>query len=503
MGTTLKVNVQNCTKPYTGLSLLDGADKEIASMGREQVRDILHLVDEILGGVEDAAGATVMEMVLPKSVETVKSRHYKTMDKITADLEAGKISLKSYERKAHNAVSTNFTDAYAIGRNKKLDAGDLEYLSRATNEEMKYARRLGRDISEKRMKMPRQQRVGMYAETVDSLAWAGKVESLPSDSRIDWVLAPDASHCIDCLILGSQSPFNLWNLPTQPKSGATSCKTRCRCKLVVRAGRMSKAEMAEANQYASLKDQDLTDMLAPGEPPKGLRVASDIPAGPGQLSERQYIDSLWNRIDYNRRIIATSQDAVKVKAAIKARKSANAELIEFLEKEKIYETPLWSVDEIINETHLSGKAESGIFRHGIDGDSLEVLGRREVASLVARYEREVGEKFKDLPKYKKPKINSQTHEVESQKVPIQEPEVKPTEYSLVADNLHDTFRLLGKTLLLAIGKAVQVGPLNDEFLSRTYLWVRGEDAAVLLGELEGGDIDFVAVPVEMPRRKGK
>jgi len=475
-------------------------DKEIASLSPEQARDMLHLVDEILGGVEDAPGAEVVEVTLPKSVEGVKARHYKAMDKITKDLESGKITLKTYERKAHDAVSSNFTDAYEMGRGKKLDAGDLEYLSRATNEEMKYARRLGRDISEKRMRMPRQRRVNMYAETVDSIASHGMVESLPSDSIISWKLGV-AEHCIDCLILSSQSPFNSWNLPTTPKAGSTSCKSNCKCRLIVKTGRMSKAEMAEANEYTKLKDQGLADMLAPGEPPKGFRIASAERVIPDQLSEREYIDSLWNRINNNRRTIATSSDAAEVKAAIRARKIANEELIEFLEKQKIYETPLWSVDEIINETHLSAKAEADIFRHGIDGDSLGVLSRREVASLVDRYERELGEKFEDLAKYKKPRIESPAHEAKREKE--QELEVRPTEYSLVAEDIRDTFKLLGRALLSARGKAVQVGPLNDELLSRAYVWVRGEDAMIVVNELEEGDIQFAAVPVDMPRRKGK
>jgi hypothetical protein len=465
-------------------------DDLVSSLSPEEAEDLLYLVVRALGAEEDGQGIEIVEAGLPGQVDNINARHFRAVDKLTSDLEAGKISLDKFDRGMHDSITTNFRDAYSVGRGKLLDAGDEEYLSRAVDTELGYARKFGRDIKEKRLRMPRTQRAAMYGNTVEGIAWNAKVESFPDGALIGWLLG-NAEHCTDCLILASQSPFTKQTLPTTPRAGGTICRSRCKCRLTVKKGRLTRAEREQAEMYGEHRGETLAEMLTTPPPPKGMRLPT--------IDERLEIDRLRARINYNRRLIATSKDKGKVREAIFARKRANKELIEFLDKTNVYEVPLWSVDEVITSADIGMRAEADIFRHGIDGATLDLLTRREIRTLIARYERELGEKFEDLEKYKRPKLGKgQKAEAEEE-----DGEERRTEYSLVAKDLPSTFTLLGQALLVARGKDVQVGPLSDQLLSMTYLWVKGPHAADVVGELEDSKIDFVAVPVEIARRREK
>jgi len=472
-----------------GLAPLD------ASMLADEVE---RLLDDLDSGCRMFEG----ELKLPNKVGNVVDSHYKTMDSITSELEAGKITLDQYNKKAHEAISNNFREAYSLGRGKVLDAGDEEYIRRAVDQELVYARKFGEDVSTGNIRMPRERRARMYGDTCEGIAWNGKVESLPDNVRIYWKLG-QAEHCIDCIVLANSSPFTKRNLPTTPRAGGTRCKSNCRCRLEVRKGRMTAAEREEVGEYSLHRGESLAEMLSPSEPPKGLRLPRTDRVVEGVMSEREYIDELRHRIDTNRRKVALAKTEKARKQAIVARKQANAELIEFLEKEGIWDVPLWSVDEVISEAHIGARAEADIFRHGIDGESLEMMSEREVAALVRRYEKEIGEAYEDLEPYVKPKATKKTEAENVKTINTKQVLIDSTlesgEVVLTADSLADTMRLAARALAYARGRAVQVGPFSDQLLRRVYAWMKGSpgDVAAVLEELSRGDIGFLAVPVEM------
>jgi len=112
-------------------------------------------------------------------------------------------------------------------------------------------------------------------------------------------------------------------------------------------------------------------------------------------SERKWIDNKRMQINTNRRIIGTSTDKAKVRDAIMARKAANAELIEFLEKQSIYDVPIWSVDDVLGGRHVGRRVVQDIMRHGIDGKSLSLVGKKQLLSLLNEYERRTGATLSD------------------------------------------------------------------------------------------------------------
>lgn len=190
----------------------------------------------------------------------------------------------------------------------------------------------------------------------------------------------------DCLVLAANSPYTKWNLPTVPKSGATRCLSNCKCKLTVTVGALSKEELADAAEYEFRKDQSLAEMMERPEPPKGLRWPND--------AEQRHIDDLRHRINVNRRLIASGDlDKKALKDAIRARRDANDALIDFLEKNDVYDVPVWSVEDVLDERDIGRRAVKDIFRHGLDGKSLDKVEKRKLAALLDRYEREVGETF--------------------------------------------------------------------------------------------------------------
>jgi hypothetical protein len=264
---------------------------------------------------------------------------------------------------------------------------------------------------------------------------------------------------------------------------------------------MSAAEREEVGEYSAHRGESLAEMLEPPPPPKGLRLPRTERTIPDMPSEREYIDELRHRIDTNRRKVALAKTEKAKKAAIKLRKEANAELIEFLEKEKIWDTPLWSVDEVITEAHIGARAEVDIFRHGIDGESLGLMSEREVAALVRRYEKEIGEAFEDLEPYVAPKIEAEKNVLSDKQNPVVliGSTLEASEVVLTADDLAGTMRLAARALAAARGRPVQVGPFSDQLLRRVYAWVKGPpgEVAAVLEELSRGDIGFTAVPVEM------
>jgi len=445
----------------------------------------------LLDEAEDAVWLYMEAVGPPRSIAALERRHATNMKRLTSRLSDGKITLGEFETRAQKAISGTLRQGYEMGRGRTLDAGDEEWLRRATQTEVGYARKFGQDIEAGTLRMPRKRRAAMYGTAARGAWWNARVErELEKDPnvRIYWRLHPQADHCPDCQVLAAQSPFTGWNLPTTPQAGATVCRGNCKCKLEFVHGRPGARERAEAEQYGQRKKAGVSTMLDPGVAPAGMRLPN--------AAETVYIDDLRARINYNRRIIATSADADEVAEAIAARKAANAELIEFVERESIWEVPVWSVDDVVDGRHIGRAAEAEIFSAGIDGSTLGMLDRRQAANAIARYEREVGEKFADREVYSVPSVQREAKEPTEQQRSRWRGGAR--EYQLVASGVRKTLLLMGRLLKAARGREVQVGPLSlgVGVLSKVYPWVRGPEAEVekVLKGIRG---DFVAVPVEL------
>jgi len=467
----------------------------------------LEAIEQELGGLlvdlEEGTRSPTSIPGIPNTVDSIANAHARTMDKITRQLEKKQISVDVFNRKAHDAISKNFEKAHRIGRGKALDAGDKLWLQGAVQTEMKFAGKFGNDIVNDRMVMPRKRRASLYGTSIKASFWNAKVEAegkKDPNVRISWVMNSRVENCVDCQLLSSSSPFNIRNLPTVPQASATICRTGCQCRLTFRSGPATRKERKDFEQYGNRKAESLGDMLAPGQPPKGLTLPNK--------AEQFFIDDMRNQINYNRRLIAQGNlTDDELRAAIAARKEANAALIEFVEDNKLHEVPFWSVDDVIDGAHIGARAEADIFSAGIDSDTLAFLGEKDLGPITVRYSKEVKDGFKIKGKYSTPKIEGLTEEEKSKEELEKESFSRfrrgASEYVLMGKTLKDTFDIIPRLFRLMVdAKKLRMGPLQlgDAVLAKTSIWLKGPELEVeaLLKKLKG---DIIATPVFLARRK--
>ena len=141
--------------------------------------------------------------------------------------------------------------AYSLGMEAsgvpfvKPEKTDLSWLDGARKHEYQYLNSFLRDIETKSGKMDYKRRWEMYVNTLDFVYRAGKVEALPAQYVIDWIMT-DAEHCESCLFLERHSPYTKWTLPCIPRDGTTRCLSNCRCYLRLRPPN-SRKEWLQAN----------------------------------------------------------------------------------------------------------------------------------------------------------------------------------------------------------------------------------------------------------------
>lgn len=363
-------------------------------MTTNELAAFLSKTEDVIRELENGGNIIVETANLDEGgLEVLRAKHFRKFNGLTKKLEKKEISIDTYNKKSHDLFATTFRKAYEENRGAKLTPGDEEYIRRAVDAEMGYARKFGNDIVNDNLKMPRVERAAMYSQTLNGIAWHAKVEEQPDNVQIDWVLG-HAEHCPDCIILAANSPYSKWNLPTTPKAGATQCLTNCECKLRFKKARFTDEELDDAEAYTKVKDQPLNEFTSQPKPPFGMRKATII--------EQVDIDDLRSEINFNRRRIAQAGLSEKeLETAVRLRKEANAELIEYLEENDIYEVPLWSVDDVLDGRHISETTINDIFRDGIDGKSLGKIAKDKIDGLVGKYKKAADEKKTKRPKKKK------------------------------------------------------------------------------------------------------
>ena len=449
----------------------------LQELSPQEFTDLHVHVCELLRETEMNAGVVMTEAKLPASVGVDVSRQFKSVNRLSKDLEGGKIGRDDFMAGMQTGIHKNFESAYAKGKGVPISAltdGDREYLRRAVDTEMKFAGGFADDLKAGTVgevgRMSRGSRVQMWSQSVDGVAWHGTVEIQSDSVRIDWVLG-DAEHCPDCLILAASSGegYTKWNLPTTPRAGDTICRSNCKCKLVFRTGKLSKADQERAAELGYKKEASLSELFNPPLPP-GMRKPTDV--------ERRYINQKRNEINYYRRQIATGghKDDV-LKDYIDARKEANAELIEFVAQEGIFEVPVYSVDNVIDESYLGRRARRDIARHGLDGDTLSLVDAKLLQRMLNDYEDIVGTTFSDdaIVAALAEAVKGGSKPIKFVAVPYLLREKSDTaSWNLIAETLENTHKLLARAASAAIGTAVIVGPFSDELLSRVGVWLEGE-----------------------------
>jgi hypothetical protein len=467
----------------------------------ETVNTALKLVEDNAGTIYESAG-------LPSAVDSIADTQFRTVDNLTKKLAAGKISKATFNVEIHDAIHQAFTDAYAAGMGVGVDdltPGDREWVARASNAEAKFAAGFGNDVVAKRVgkfgKMSRRGRAAAYGMSVKAAAWNAMVEKQPPGTKIIWKLG-NLEHCDDCILLASNSPYTKLNLPTVPKAGDTQCIFNCGCKLQFRKGVPSRAEKRSAAAMGRKREATLSDMLRPPIP-TGLRAPTGV--------ESKYIETLRNQINHYRHLIGSGTlSDLELESVRSARKLLNVELIEFLEKNSIYDVPVFSVDQVVTGEHIGLRAKSEIARHGLDGGSIGSVDAERLAASLKRFEKAAGTTFGDdaivadlvAAGYEEPALLTiPTATVTKQeatgdkkrlgfsalqyKARVRDPGRET--WVLSGVTLKDTFDVLAQVVWLSVGRDVVVSPFDDELLARVGVWIDGErkDVIAIISEMGG------------------
>jgi hypothetical protein len=310
---------------------------------------------------------------------------------ILGSYQRGEITNEVMEEMWHSEIRSAWEKAYGLGIKSVgnpfgIWEQDKTWLKGAEAEEFGYLGRFVEDIKNNEFVMELEDRLSMYIETLDGVYFHGQVEGSPDYVRIVWHLR-DAKHCDSCIRAAAGSPYTKKNLPFVPKDGTTECLSNCRCFLTF--------------EYADEKPKPELYMikgLVKPTVPKGYRLPSD--------NERDKLGQMSSEIHRLRGMIsATSGD--QKKEFIRMRRDLNADMIDFMEKHKIYYVPGGqtqkvkfvesTADEVMKELILEGGPGSGNFGHkgrpGMRGGS---LGSGASSGIFARVAGGGG-KGKDYP----------------------------------------------------------------------------------------------------------
>jgi len=134
-------------------------------------------------------------------------------------------------------------------------------------------------------------------------------------------------NCDDCIRFAAGSPYTKKNLPAVPKNGTSRCLSACKCEL-----RFEYADEKPAPEEYVIKGP-------PKEPyvPKGYRLPTD--------KEADKLGAMYAEIERLRGLIKVTSGDVK-KELIRQRRDINAEMIDFMERHRIYWTPGGQVQKV-------------------------------------------------------------------------------------------------------------------------------------------------------------
>lgn len=350
-------------------------------------------LDRILESLRPAKPHLLEAKGLPGALATAKKRYLEDFKGLLGELQQGEIDQKEFARQARPLISDAFGKAYEIGVKRPLDDGDEEWLRRAVDAEVGHASGLAKDVFQGNVQDVAF-RANNYASSLDGVAWNAKVESMPENVVIDWVLGI-GTHCSSCILLSAHSPYSKFSLPTTPKAGDSECHQNCLCHLEFRFddtqpedGVFGIPGQLDDSLPRPTQGQSLADWLRPPEPPDGLST----PEGKDRLA----VDSLQGEVNYWRRAISQIDEVADPEdfmAAVEARKAANSKLIDYLEERDLWDAPLLSVDEVITGRDISLLAERGLFELSVSGDALTETAEREVLRLIEKYDLNIGKKF--------------------------------------------------------------------------------------------------------------
>lgn len=260
---------------------------------------------------------------------------------ILKSYQGGEITAGVMESMWRSEIKDGWEKAYKLGVGSVGNPfgvwdEDKSWLKGAEAEEFGYLGKFVKDIQKDRLVMDAERRLSMYAETLDGVYHHGQVDGSPEYVKIYWKYSEGAKHCDDCLRYAAGSPYTRKTLKCVPRDGNSRCLSRCKCSLRF--------------VYSDEKPKPELYVIKGPKPvvlPQGYRLPSD--------NERDKLGQMSSEIDRLRGMVSATSGAQK-KEFIIARRDLNADMIDYMEKHRIYYVPGGQVQKTKFVESLAGEA---------------------------------------------------------------------------------------------------------------------------------------------------
>lgn len=172
-----------------------------------------------------------------KSFHRDKKVYGRELNKNLELLRTGDVTKDEYLALQRDSITKHFRSAYLAGKQfsqedeSTLKPDEIGSIGYQVGKEMAFMGKFADDVINKTGKMDYSRRMKMYEDGLIPLFVFGQMVYLPEGVKIFWVLGDTDKHCVDCLSLASNSPYEKKTLPTVPKAGDSRCLSNCRCAL--------------------------------------------------------------------------------------------------------------------------------------------------------------------------------------------------------------------------------------------------------------------------------
>ena len=354
------------------------------SRDMDEFDDAIEEIDEVMRQVDDLTAdlAPLLETAKTSNFDLtaydgMQKRFQRQLTLALRAFQGGNIDVDELEQRWARSIATHYEPAYRMGSAQWPKAGvgatDQQFIKAAARSEIGFVSRFAREVGAGKMS-ERQiaARLDQYALGLESVKTSGWTRKAPDSTWFAWRLGVTSFHCSDCPTLAAASPFSRDQLPTRPRAGDTSCRSRCKCFLEIVDGPIPPRTVRVVTA-----DPDVTS---------GRKLGGGVPSA----AERARVDDLRARINYHRRRIETAPTESARMGAIQARKQANAELIDYQRARQIRDVPMLDVGEVIGRRQIEPDVIDGLVLRGIDGASLDLVDEAAwkggVADLLQRIE---------------------------------------------------------------------------------------------------------------------
>lgn len=303
--------------------LTEGKSYDTRRVFSDEKSILMNTLTQLVGSLK----GNLDQQLIKDSIEAYDSLKGEFRDALMGILQSyqdGEITIDQFKKMVQAEIRNGWAEAYqhgvgSVGNPFGVYDEDLSWLKGARAEEYKYLSSFADDLDSGEGTMDYETRMGMYAKSLDGIFHHGQVEGSPDNVEIWWDLNDDQP-CPDCEDFAAGSPYTKDTLVSVPRGGDSVCLSHCLCTL----------------RFVYTDEAPRREVAMKIAEPKGLRVPEgyQLPT----WEEYEYMSRLSTEID-RLRGLRDATSGVKQREFAIQRRDVNQELIDYMEKNKLYYVP--------------------------------------------------------------------------------------------------------------------------------------------------------------------